>query len=386
MEAAEAIEEDSIEPFVGSTQSDTAHSVTVDKFPVAGGYNLKRGLLNEDDALQIILKGGSGFGSPKLSNSSNAMEYANVDSYTTTDIITKDTKDHLYPGPSNHIRGSSPLSESCPSKYQTPEPTECLDYNVLKQEGDIQFFKQQKLSPNLGNDGFNHILDDNGKVSKDEIAEILAPLKEFINNPGNESPTICQHNAPDLADCPVSSSDSEEEVSIYATGKIKKDIIKASSDSAPGSFSSSKYAPVMPLIKPLDATDVSDSVKQNKIKPCDTISSSDVEDDFTNIIVTASVSAPSVSSKSSATSATSKEENRKLPCLSGFIDSWKPFGGNERFFDTPPDHDFDNKSAFGFRFQKDVTVPGLNVANSQSMLNLFDCIENEKGTFKIEYS
>ena len=63
------------------------------------------------------------------------------------------------------------------------------------------------------------------------------------------------------------------------------------------------------------------------------------EDGFTNVVsrrprgrrrsVTSSVGTASTRSVRSGRSVA-------VPCLSGFIDSWNPFPGNERYFDTPP--------------------------------------------------
>ena len=53
----------------------------------SSGYNLKRGLLNEDEALEIILKGGSGFGTPKLGQSPNVSDSPKNGSYTVKDAL-----------------------------------------------------------------------------------------------------------------------------------------------------------------------------------------------------------------------------------------------------------------------------------------------------------
>ena len=50
------------------------------------GYNLKRGLLNEDEALEIILKGGSGFGTPSLGQSPKVTDSPRIGSFTATEI------------------------------------------------------------------------------------------------------------------------------------------------------------------------------------------------------------------------------------------------------------------------------------------------------------
>ena len=245
----------------------------------------------------------------------------------------------------------------------------------------IHSVKDAEPSQNIVNSEKNLVIQGANNVTKYEIAEILSPLNEFIQKPTlDNSSDTCQNAAQPPNDDSASSSSSEEEVSIYATTTSNKHYSQISSDTAPGSFSSSKFIPVIPLIAAPEPQIFSNASDPNKIKPCDTISASDGEDDFTNV-VSKPTEAPSMSC-STITNA-SKEENRKLPCLSGFIDSWKPFGGNQRFFDTPPDNYFDSSPAFGFRFQKDVTVPGLNVMDSQSMLQKFDCIETEKGMFNM---
>ena len=93
-------------------------------------------------------------------------------------------------------------------------------------------------------------------------------------------------------------------------------------------------------------------------------------------------------SSSTTTSSLRSGGGGRLPCLSGFIDSWNPFPGTERYFDTPPsgpcEDDPDTTTTgvqpfAGFSFQKDVSVPGLNVADSQRFLRIFDKITQDRG-------
>ena len=378
-EAAEAIDEDACDALVESS-GDAPKNIHIEQTTCPTKYNLKRGLLNEDEALEIILKGGSGFGSPRLSNSSSNVESPIIGSYTASDAIPKCRQISITREKTKDANIVSSLSGSCPSSYQTLEFQAPVNYPVLD-DANIHSVKDVEPSQNIVSSEKNSVIQVANNVTKDEIAAILSPLNEFIQKPSldNASDT-CQNAAQPPNDDSASSSSSEEEVSIYATTTSSKHYTQISSDTAPGSLSSSKFIPVIPLIAAPEPQIFSNSSDPNKIKPCDTISASDGEDDFTNV-VSKPTDAPSMSC--STTTKASKEETRKLPCLSGFIDSWKPFGGNQRFFDTPPDNYFDSSPAFGFRFQKDVTVPGLNVMDSQSMLQKFDCIETEKGLFNM---
>ena len=87
-EAAEAIDEDACDALVESS-GDALKNIHIEQTTCPTKYNLKRGLLNEDEALEIILKGGSGFGSPRLSNSSSNVESPIFGSYTASDAIPK---------------------------------------------------------------------------------------------------------------------------------------------------------------------------------------------------------------------------------------------------------------------------------------------------------
>ena len=119
------------------------------------------------------------------------------------------------------------------------------------------------------------------------------------------------------------------------------------------------------------------------------------EDGFTNVVsrgVTRDDNRPlrhrQFSSSTTTSSLRSGGAGHHLPCLSGFIDSWNPFPGTERYFDTPPSggpcaEDVDPETGVqpfaGFSFQKDVSVPGLNVADSQRFLRIFDKITQDRG-------
>ncbi len=61
------------------------------------------------------------------------------------------------------------------------------------------------------------------------------------------------------------------------------------------------------------------------------------------------------------------------PRLSGFIESWNPFASG-RYFDTPPPigQDMSEETGLGFTLQKDVSVGPLNVEDSQRLMRVFD--------------
>ena len=339
------------------------------------GYNLKRGLLNEDEALEIILKGGSGFGTPSLGQSPKLTDSPKIGSYTATDI----NKIKKYSPSRDRNKSSSPnvnLSESCPSSNQilsnslkAEQPSDSNDYDKLQpNERDVPDICDTK------SDSVNEQLSDPHK----QPCETSPSASELLESQISERLDRFHRDEHKQHEESLSSSDSEEEISIYQPSRRKDHIQKSLESTTPEFFPSSKNIPVIPLINAINAHDQADTAQITKIKPCDTISASDVEDDFTNIIVTASVSPPLVS-QSPKTSSISNETIKILPCLSGFIDSWKPFGRTQRFFDTPPDNESNHVQSFGFRFQRDVTVPGLNVADSQYMLQLFDYIDTEKG-------
>lgn len=65
-----------------------------------------------------------------------------------------------------------------------------------------------------------------------------------------------------------------------------------------------------------------------------------------------------------------------VPYLAGFIDSWNPFGSG-KYFDTPPEAPHDGQ--FGFTLRPDVRVGCLSVSDSQQLMLLFDQIVREMG-------
>lgn len=385
IEAAEELTEDPSEPLTNLPEVTNIPNSNTDQPSRLSGYNLKRGLLNEDEALEIILKGGSGFGTPKLGQSPIVTDSPKVGSYSSTDASHIRKPATLR----ERIMSSSPttnLSESCPTSCQilSISPQIKHQQDLTKHDRFRRSTEQIKETANLSENKINsiseHILANT--ISDKETPPISTEFtNDLIKDKQNQHMIVNDSVEHETQAESSSSSDSEEEISIYQSGRNKKEYTKEAPDSSPGAFHSDKNIPVIPLISCDHAQDVMDAAKTSKIKPCDTISASDVEDDFTNIIVTGTFSPP-LTTMSSATSTTSKEEVKKLPCLSGFIDSWKPFGRTQRFFDTPPDANSNDVPSFGFRFQRDVTVPGLNVANSQYMLQLFDYIETEKGKSK----
>ena len=346
------------------------------------GYNLKRGLLNEDEALEIILKGGSGFGTPSLGQSPKVTDSPRIGSFTATEIdsINKIKKSSPSRNRNKSSSSNANLSESCPTNNQilssSPKAKILSNSNncdeLQPNERDVPDICDTK------SDSVNDHLSDPHK----QHSETSPSASEFLESQINERLHRFHSDEHKQHEESLSSSDSEEEISIYQPSRRKDHIQRSLESTTPESFPSNKNIPVIPLINSINAHDQADTAKITKIKPCDTISASDVEDDFTNIVVTASVTPP-LASQSPKTSSVSNESLKILPCLSGFIDSWKPFGRTQRFFDTPPDNESNNVQSFGFRFQRDVTVPGLNVADSQYMLQLFDYIDTEKGKIVI---
>ena len=343
------------------------------------GYNLKRGLLNEDEALEIILKGGSGFGTPKLGQSPKVTDSPKVGSFTATDV-TSIQKPAPLRGRNNSSSPTVNLSESCPTNnhmlFSSPKigqltssynrdiilPTEHDTLDTCDTKLDLD---SKDLSESRTETSKTRLLTEFPETQTDERLNRIDHSKEYKRN--EES---------------LSSSESDEEISIYQSSR-RKEYVQQSRECDSETHNSRNNIHVIPLINSINPHNQADTAKISKIKPCDTITASDAEDDFTNVIVTSTFSPPSAS-LSSIASSTSKEDVKILPCLSGFIDSWKPFGQSRRYFDTPPDTKLNHVQSFGFRFQRDVTVPGLNVADSQYMLQLFDYIETEKGDIFIK--
>lgn len=82
------------------------------------------------------------------------------------------------------------------------------------------------------------------------------------------------------------------------------------------------------------------------------------------------------SSRSSTMSGDSTLTVASVPYLSGFIDSWHPFGSG-RYFDTPPKGDVDLQC--GFKLQPSVQVGTLSEEDSQDLMLIFDQVAREQG-------
>ena len=68
VEVAEGLDECGIDPLAGAL-SNIPQNTDMGEPSIATNHYLKRGLLNEEEALKIILRGGSGFGSSRDNNS-----------------------------------------------------------------------------------------------------------------------------------------------------------------------------------------------------------------------------------------------------------------------------------------------------------------------------
>jgi len=64
--------------------------------------------------------------------------------------------------------------------------------------------------------------------------------------------------------------------------------------------------------------------------------------------------------------------------LSGFIDSWHPFGSG-RYFDTPPKGDSNLQAQYGFSLKPHVQVGTLSEEDSQQLMLIFDQVVREEG-------
>ena len=86
VEADEAID-DGMDPLDESSRGTAPQNNDKEQPSIGVGHYLKKGLLNEDEALEIILKGGSGFASPRISNSSSVVGSPALGSYLTTKLV-----------------------------------------------------------------------------------------------------------------------------------------------------------------------------------------------------------------------------------------------------------------------------------------------------------
>ena len=354
VDVAETLDEEGLDPLLASEPA---------PIPTAPGglQYLKSGLLNEDEALKLILQGKS------WSSRSS--------SQTASPVGTP----------------STPISSSIAVrvvKKPTAKKPEKADTAIKDVESRDHLSVAVQKSPSGGSD-LSLASSGNTDTSANETLYLSAVTDHSFDGRTSSSDVITTSASEKNDD-----SDSEVEDSIYAKHRIsfQEDADGVTDGIDGGTVEATKTTISQMTETPLDAgkgvvQDCQISCKNSFVSSEDgsTSSTKDVVNNNINIdnsgnndskatrpdVVTMfRKSARRQALKSTSSCSSVGSLSLAVPHLAGFIESWNPFGSG-RFFDTPP-RNADGDKKFGFSLKADIAVGALSEAESQELMKLFD--------------
>ena len=321
-------------PAYASSSGGVSNNESFEVIARPAGY-LNRGLLNEDEALKLILAGVS----PATFSGSSS----NAESPT----------------------GTPPPQRRKPSKHPSPlvssePPTEPL------QLGSLDLTVESDFRP------LNSLSDECMETTNESSEEIETSSEEHQQ----ELQVQCHLQQEEEVIEEETADDDELEIDIYRRRSPRENSTSCSSFEAFKTEEEEDHAD-HPEIKDL-------SEHQNNNENCDDdtlLSKSDIQSKKTSLLVNKRTNFGLSSSKSSSSG--SSITLASVPYLAGFIDSWLPFASGLRYFDTPPkgngEESPDQVVQCGFSLKPHVQVGLLNEADSQELMMIFDKLVQEEG-------
>ena len=346
VDAAEALDEEGVDPLAG------AEPAPIPASP-AGLQYLRCGLLNEDEALRLILQGKS-FGSESSSTTASPVGTP----VTTSNLAVRVVK-----------KGAAKRSEKTEFEDQNQKPVGNSESPLLLSPGNTE------------------------SSTNDETLYLSAVADQsFDAQSSSASANVTATTVAEKTD----DSDSEVEDSIYSKHRISlqedsenvpdnRDTVDVTTPAAGLATEATAdevkeaAADTDSQINSLESNESTESTSSNKLEANNgtAITNTDDQAATTPIEVVTTFERPTKrrNLKSTSSSTTSSREsgtslNLAIPNLAGFIESWNPFGSG-RFFDTPPANAAGHER-FGFTLKPDVRVGALNEADSQELMKVFD--------------
>ena len=323
--------EDPLNSFEGSTPVAGPAFEVIEK---PAGY-LNRGLLNEDEALKLILAGVS------------AANFSGSSSSTQSPIGTpKSPTPYLFKAqPAKPVRSEI----VAPKRSSTPA------------SGKFDSQSDQHRSPSS-----DQVVPDCSSIANEDVSvdsnenEKTYASAESSSNPffdkSDDSGEEKVHKTQINDDHDNQSSDDDEYFDIYHRRKSSS----CDKDSEEGDQRSVVDEPVDPKDDIIDES----------------------ENDAAKSIFTTRTKRASLGMASSKSSSSGSSITLAVPYLAGFIDSWHPFGIG-RYFDTPPKHEQEIKC--GFSLKPNVQIGTLSEEDSQRLMLIFDQVVCEVGLDAQDY-
>ena len=311
LQATEAVE-GGVEAGANSTSNDEAFEVIAKP----AGY-LNRGLLNEDEALKLILAGVS------------PVTFSGSSSNAETPVGTPPA-----------LRKSK--TPSPPNLHATSEPVEPVI-----------------------------VYDENPQNTADTTQFDFRPQNEIENAEEIES-SAAQSKSQEVLEVEPEQEEEEEdediEIDVYRRSRSR------SSRSSYYSQTTATTSETEVIEDRADAVKTQSSLSDD----CDPNQQPPFEDNQMTTLIRSKRSAALYGFDSSKSSSSSNSLNlAAVPYLAGFIDSWLPFTGL-RHFDTPPKGD-EELPHYGFSLQPHVQVGVLSEVDSQQLMLIFDKVVQEEG-------
>ena len=297
---------------------------------------LSKGLLNEDEALKLILQG-----RPFGSGSSSATSSPVGTPVTTSNILAVRALTR------NGVR-KSPTEKDLSSKFEAK-----VDENASLTAGDEKSINDSMYVTALGDESsFEHSTAVDATVvneaagaadscEDDEVEDSIYSMSRHSLHEDVESPN--DGTFATAVTTPATLSPSTEIVEVEQKTEIDRNLIEKTEVDTTNNNDDDKV-PLITIDVPTSNVATTEKPKRRQLMSVG-------------------------SSTSSKESGTSFSLNLAVPHLAGFIESWNPFGSG-RFFDTPPEG-VENER-FGFTLKPEVRIGALNEASSQALMQLFD--------------
>ena len=314
------------------------------------GY-LNRGLLNEDEALKLILAGSpmNFSGSSSNADSPIPMPSSPVVKRNKESRVSRKSQLAVSQNPRQEKEaGVSLLDEPNPKQGQNQSFEESVITKIPEEPTTEAFLESDSLNTN--------------EIRRPNKEETEAAISPIVNGGLEISPKQQEEVSRENDDISDSSEDDEDMIDIYAR---RHDSSCGETESIPENY--------------ITASEDVSAQQSLSMAPLEAAAASIVDDQMKK--VTAFVSKRGCYGLSSSRSSGSESSLTlaSVPYLSGFIDSFQPFGAG-RFFDTPPKGDDESRlMQYGFSLQPHVQIGTLNEEDSQELMLIFDQVIREEG-------
>ncbi len=373
IDAASMLDENGVDPLAASTSgAEGASAFEVIAKPA--GY-LNRGLLNEDEALRLILAGVS----PANFSGSSSTATSSPMGTTPNSPPLAVRKDKRPPSAKrralNNENGKiEPNAEVVRSLNKTSPPSS--ENGKTEQEDEVQV---QRLTTN-----------------RDPIVEVEEEIEETESAQNEEeergqTPVVMSEESKPSDDIMATSMDFPD---IYARTQSRSSSSSSGDEEIPDIYASCQNVKQDEDSQKSDknSKDDDECTSQDTFVTCPqtavTSSTSSIADQENSGQATPTNKKPgragSIASSTKSSSSTANSlTTMTIPYLSGFIDSWNPFA-NWKHFDTPPENGSTVQPdagavKFGFSLKPNVQVGTLSQEDSQRLMAIFDQIIREDG-------